>query len=142
MSPVALVGEKLAQQAIATSVLAANVTTTATSSGTATALVTLGPAGFEGGTYLVYLWAPAITKGTTSISVELWLDGVFNQSILNAYVNATNPTPVTLVSRVAIGPGSHTVTLRGFVDAGTGTLVAGAGTTGVAPNAVAFILAA
>lgn len=139
MSPVAFVGEKLAGFAIAQTILTANATTTATTSGTATNLLALPRAGFEGGNYRVFLWAVAITKGTTNISVELWVDGVFNQSILPLSVNATNPAPILLRSVFTPSDGVHTVTWRAFVDAGTGTLVAGAGTTGVAPNAVASL---
>ena len=142
MSPIAFSGEKLANQAIAQTVLTANATTTATTSGTATNLCALPRAGFEGGNYRVFLWAVAITKGTTNVSVELWVDGAFGQSALPLSVNAVNPNPILLTNLVALNPGSHLLEYRGFVDAGTGTLVAGAGTTGVAPNAIGFVIPA
>ena len=142
MSPIALVGEKLAQQAIAQTVLSASATTTATTSGTATNLLALPRANFEGGNYKVFLWAIAITKGTTTVSVELWVDTAFGQAVLPLYANATNPNPILLCSQVALNPGNHLLEYRGFVDAGTGTVVAGAGTTGVAPNAIGFVIPA
>lgn len=137
--PINVQSSELGGVSIATVAITANVTTTATSSGTATALATVGPVGLYGVPYVAELWAVAITKGTTTISVELWVDGVFNQSILPLSVNATNPAPILLRSVFTPTDGSHTVTWRAFVDAGTGTLVAGAGTTGVAPNAVASL---
>lgn len=142
MSPVALVGEKLAQQAIAQTVLTANATTTATSSAASTALLSLPRANFEGGSYRFFLFAAAITKGTTNVSVELFVDTVFNQSLLALDTNATNPNPRVLTGIVQLAPGSHVVAFNGFVDAGTGTLVAGTGATGQAPNAIGFIIPA
>lgn len=140
--PISVQAGELGGVSIATAVITSNQTTTATSSGTATALATIGPVGCYGVTYIAELWAVAITKGTTNISVELWLDGAFNQSILPLSVNATNPNPILLRSQINLTDGAHTLTWRAFVDAGTGTLVAGAGTTGVAPNAVARLMVA
>lgn len=137
--PITVQSVELGGVSIATVSIAAPVTTVATTSGTATALATVGPVGLYGVPYVAELWAVAITKGTTSISVELWVDGVFNQSILPLYLNATNPNPILLRSVFTPADGAHTVTWRAFVDAGTGTLVAGAGTTGVAPAAVASL---
>ena len=142
MSPVALVGEKLAGQAIASTVLTANVTTTAASSGTATNLLALPRAGFEGGTYRGFLCAQAITKGTTSINVELWVDSAFNQTVVNASVATGTGNPFFWVGIVALNPGSHLLEFKGFVDAGTGTLVAGTGATGAASNAIGFVIPA
>jgi hypothetical protein len=140
--PITVQNNELGSLAIATQVITSNQTTTATTSGTATALATIGPVGVYGLNYIAELWAVAITKGTTNISVELWLDGAFNQSILPLSVNATNPAPILLRSQIALTDGVHTLTWRAFVDAGTGTLVAGAGTTGVAPNATARLIVA
>ena len=142
MSPVALVGEKLAQQAIARTVLTANVTTTATTSGTATNLLALPRAGFEGGNYLVFLFAGGITRGTTNVSVELWVDTVFGQSVISLSTATGVGNPVFTCSLVSLTPGSHLLEYRGFVDAGTGTLVAGTGATGTNPNAIGFVIPA
>lgn len=142
MSPVALVGEKLAGQAIAQTVLTANVTTTATSSGTATNLLALPRVGFEGGSYRVFLYAHAITKGTTSVTVELWVDSAFGQTVVAASTATGVGNPFFWVGIVSLAPGSHLLEFKGFVDAGTGTLVAGTGATGQPANALGFVIPA
>lgn len=128
-------GQSLGNINVANVAITANVTTTATSSGTATVLMTLGPVNFQDGPYVFELQSPGVTKGTTSVTLELWIDGVFNQSITAAYVNATAITPFYWKGVATPGAGVHTVTVRGFVDAGTGTLTAGTGATGAQPNA-------
>lgn len=134
-SGIALAGERLTNFAVARATVSANQTTVATSSGTATALMTVGPAAFLGGNYAVELFCIGLTKGTTNLDVELWVDGVFNQS-MTGHLTANTATPTLLHCIVALTPGVHTLTLRGFVDAGTGTLLAGTGATGQNPNAV------
>lgn len=131
-----LSGQAVQGFATAAQTISVSATTTATTSGTATVLMTAGPADFAGGVYDVALFAPSIVKGTTSITLELWLDGVFNQTIVAASVNAVATVPFSWAGRIAIVQGVHTLTVRGFVDAGTGTLTAGVGTTGLAGNAV------
>ncbi len=142
MTPVALVGERLAGQAIAQTVLTASVTTTAASSATATNLLALPRAGFEGGSYRCFLYAHAITKGTTSVSVELWVDTLFGQTVVAASTAAGVGNPFFWVGLVSLTPGNHLLEYRGFVDAGTGTLVAGTGATGQPSNAVGFVIPA
>lgn len=135
-SGIALAGERVSGLAVARGTVSTNQTTTATTSGTATVLMTAGPAAFLGGTYAVELQSPGVTKGTTSVSLELWVDGAFNQSIVATYVNATAITPFFWRGVISLNPGVHTITVRGFVDAGTGTLTAGTGATTAQPNAV------
>lgn len=130
-----LSGQAIQGFATAFASAAANVTTTATSSAMATVLLTAGPADFAGGVYDVILQSPGVTKGTTNVSLELWVDGVFNQTIVALSVNATAITPFYWSGRVSLVAGIHTITVRGFVDAGTGTLTAGTGATGAQPNA-------
>jgi hypothetical protein len=142
VSPVALVGEKLAGQAIAQAVLTASATTTATSSGTATNLLALPRAGFEGGTYRWFIFAHALTRGTTNVSLELWVDSVFGQSVTALSTATGIGNPYFASGLVALAPGSHLLEFRGFVDAGTGTLVAGTGATGQPSNAVGFVIPA
>lgn len=131
-----LSGQAVQGFATAAQTIAASATTTATTSGTATVLMTAGPADFAGGVYDVTLFAPSVTKGTTNVSLELWLDGVFNQSIIALSTNASAVVPFSWTGRITLVQGIHTLTVRGFVDAGTGTLAAGTGATGLAPNAV------
>lgn len=134
-----LSGQAIQGNATATGTITANVTTTATTSGTATVLMTAGPNDFAGGVYDVLLQATALTKGTTNVSLELWVDGVFNQSIIALSVNAVATGNLNWSGRVSLVAGIHTLTVRGFVDAGTGTLVAGTGATGANPNAVLIV---
>jgi hypothetical protein len=137
--PIQLSGQAIQGYATASVAISANVTTTATTSGTATALLTFPAVDCAGGNYDVTVFSPGVTKGTTSISLELWVDGVFNQSITALYVNAVAITPYYWAGRVALVQGVHTLTVRGFVDAGTGTLTAGTGATGAQPNAVGIL---
>lgn len=137
--PVQLSGQAIQGFATAFGSAAANQTTTATTSGTSTVLMTAGPADFAGGIYDAILSCAAVTKGTTNVSLELWLDGVFNQSIVALSTNASAINPFYWQGRLTIVAGVHTVTVRGFVDAGTGTLVAGTGATGANPNAVFIV---
>lgn len=136
---VQLTGQAIAGFATATGVISTSATTTATTSGTSTVLLTAGPAEFTGGSYDAILSCAAVTKGTTNVSLELWLDGVFNQSIVALSTNASAINPFYWSGRLSITAGVHTVTVRGFVDAGTGTLVAGTGATGLNPNAVLIV---
>jgi hypothetical protein len=132
-------GEQVANLAVTSVALTASATTTATSSATATALMTFPNAFFEGGDYLVWLDAPFITKGTTNINIEIWVDGVFSSSLTGVVTVSTVVPGGVYTGKITVGAGNHVVTLRGFVDAGTGTLGAGTGATGVTPNAFGWI---
>lgn len=133
--PIQLSGQAIQGFATAFGSITTNATTTATTSGTATVLLTAGPNDFAGGSYDVILQSPGVTKGTTSVTLELWVDGVFNQAIVSSFVNATAISPFYWSGRISVTSGIHTVTVRGFVDAGTGTLTAGTGATTAQPNA-------
>lgn len=130
-----LSGQAIQGYATAFGSISTNATTTATTSGTATVLLTAGPSDCAGGSYDVTLFSPGVTKGTTSVTLELWVDGVFNQAICSSFVNATAISPFYWTGRVSLVAGIHTITVRGFVDAGTGTLTAGTGVTTAQPNA-------
>src|SRR6266699_225930 len=88
--PMRLTGREIANLAVTSASITVSTTTTATSSATATALMTLPNAFYEGGDYLVWLDAPFITKGTTNINIEVWVDGVFA-------VSMTGPMTVSTV---------------------------------------------
>jgi hypothetical protein len=132
-------GEQVANLAVTSVTITASTTTTATSSATATALLTFPNAFFEGGDYLVWLDAPFITRGTTNIDIEIWVDGVFSVS-LTGHMAASTVVPGGIITgKVTLSAGNHVITLRGFVDAGTGTLGAGTGATGQTPPAFGWI---
>lgn len=134
-----LTGREIANLAVTSAQVTSNQTTTATSSATATALMTLPNAFYEGGTYLVWLDAPGITKGTTNINIEIWVDGVFSSSLTGVVTVSTVVPGQVITGQVTLSAGNHVITLRGFVDAGTGTLVAGAGGTGQTPPAFCWV---
>ena len=134
-----LSGQAVFGNATATGTITANATTTATSSAASTVMMTAGPADFAGGNYDVLLSCTAVTKGTTNVSLELWVDGVFNQSILALSTNASALGSFQWAGRVSLVSGLHTLTVRGFVDAGTGTIVCGTGATGANPNALLIV---
>lgn len=131
--------QRMAPGPLASAAIAAPVNFTATSSGTGNVVMTLGPVELEGGVYIVELFAPSVTKGTTNADLELFVDGVFNQAI-SGHLTANVAIPGFLWrGLVSLTPGVHTLTVRGFVDAGTGTLGAGSGATGQSPNAVILL---
>ena len=115
------------------------VVTVAVSSAASTVMMTAGPAEFVGGTYDVFFSCAAVVKGTTCVSLELWLDGVFNQTVIALSTNAVLFGGFYWLGRLSINAGVHTLTVRGFVDAGTGTIKAGTGATGLNPNAVLVV---
>jgi hypothetical protein len=139
VSPIRLTGASIDTLAISRVAVAAPVNVTATSSATPGTVATIPAFSCEGGTYLVLVYAPFLTIGTTNLDVELWVDGAFQQS-LSGHMAASIPRPgTTFGAPVALGNGNHALLVRAFVDAGTGVFGAGAGTTGVAPNAWAAV---
>ncbi len=111
---------------------------TATSSATGNSCMTLGPFDVPGGTYLFELFVPYITKGTTNIDVELF-EGATLLTTLTGHLAASVVSPGTYVVKLSLAKGSHTLTVKAFVDGGTGKFGANAGTTGNAPNALATL---
>jgi hypothetical protein len=137
-----MTGAQIDGLAITRAVIVAPVNIVGTSSAAPTTAITVAGGFFEGGTYNVEVYAPFLTVGTTNLDIELWIDGVFSQS-LSGHMAASIPRPgVSFNAYVALGNGSHSFLIRGFVDAGTGVFGAGAGTTGVAPNAYCAVFPA
>src|SRR5438105_716216 len=132
MSSVALVGDRVQGQDIATATGVAETSITATTS--AGADVALTAAGlFSGGVYNVFFFTPYLTKGTTNLDVELFVDGVFNQTISGHLAASVAIPGFYWLGRVTLAPGAHSLTVRGFVDAGTGKIGANNGATGNSP---------
>jgi hypothetical protein len=121
---------------VASAAIAASVNLTGTSSGTATTAISTGPFSIEnGGQYLVTVFTPSLTRGTTNLDLELW-DGATLLTTLMSHATAAVPLiPVTMRALVTLAPGNHNLTVKGFVDAGTGVFGAGSGATGQPPNA-------
>ncbi len=137
--PIKLTGNQIDSLAITRAVIATPVSVVGTSSAAPTTCITIPNAFYEGGTYNVEVYAPFLTVGTTNLDIELWVDGVFSASLSGHMAASINRPGVSFNSYVALVNGNHALLVRGFVDAGTGTFGAGAGTTGVAPNAFAAV---
>jgi hypothetical protein len=134
--PVRLRGIDIDTFNVASASISASVNITGTSSGTATTVLSTGVFSVENpGTFLVTVFTPSLTRGTTNLDLELW-DGATLLTTLMAHATAAVPLiPVTLRALVALAFGNHNLAVKGFVDAGTGVFGAGAGTTGNPPNA-------
>ncbi len=121
---------------VASAAIAANVNITGTSSAAATTVLSTGVFTVDNpGTFLVTVFTPVLTRGTTNLDLELW-DGATLLTTLMPHATAAVPIlPVTMRVLVTLAAGGHNLAVKGFVDAGTGVFGAGAGTTGNPPNA-------
>ena len=117
--------------------IAADVSVTATTSATGNTCITTGAFSIVNeGTYLVEVYVPYLTIGTTAIDVELW-DGATFLTSLTGHMTATVPRPgATMQTFQTLTAGGHNLAVKAFVDAATGHFGAGSGATGNAPNAV------
>jgi hypothetical protein len=121
---------------VASATISASVNLAGTSSATATTAISTGAFTVDNpGTFLVTVFTPSLTRGTTNLDLELW-DGAILLTTLMAHATAAVPViPVTMRALVTLAAGGHNLAVKGFVDAGTGVFGAGAGTTGNPPNA-------
>ena len=134
-----MTGVQIDTLAIVRATLTAPVNITGASSAAPTTAITVPSADYPGGQYEVRVYAPFLTVGTTNLDIELWVDGAFSSS-MSGHMAASIARPgTTFTTLVTLTPGGHSFLVRGFVDAGTGVFGAGAGTTGVAPNAFAAV---
>ena len=135
-------GVDLDTMSLARTAISASVTLSATSSATGNVAITLGPFTCENpGTYRVHVYTPSLVKGTTNVDLELW-EGTPGTGTLITTLSghlAASATPFVSDVFVNLAAGSHTLKVAGFVDAGSGTFTAGAGTTGNPPNAYAVV---
>jgi hypothetical protein len=134
-----LTGSQIDTLAIARVAIATEVNVVGTSSASPTTCLTIPNALYEGGDYLVQVYAPYLTIGTTFLDIELWVDGAFSKSLSGHMAASINRPGATFQSYVALGNGNHPLLVRGFVDAGTGKFGANNGATGNAPNAFAAV---
>lgn len=120
--------------------ITAAVNTTATSSGTATTLISTGPFTLDGPqTVLVEVFCASITKGTTNIDIELWDGSTFVQALTGHLAASVTLPGCQLTAVVSLAAGGHNLAAKGFVDAGTGTLGAGTGATGQSPPSTILV---
>jgi hypothetical protein len=121
---------------VAQASIAAGVNITATSSATADTVLTTGVFNVDNpGTFLVTVFSPQLTRGTTNLDLELRDGTTFLTTLSGHYAAAVPFVPMTYRALVTLAAGTHTLNVKGFVDAGTGVFGAGAGTTGNLPNA-------
>ena len=138
--PVRLTGDSIGQLAIVTKSITAEVSVTATTSATGNTCLAFGSQYYQGGTYLVVVYTPYITKGTTNIDIELY-DGTTFLTALSGHLTASTVHPGgDMLAFVALTGGNHTLKVTAFVDGGTGKFGAGDGATGDNPPAVGFVL--
>lgn len=140
--PVRMRGVDLDTMSLARTAITSNVSLSATTSATGNVAVTLGPFTVENaGTYRVHVYTPSLVKGTTNVDLELWEGTPGTGTLLTTLAGhlVANATPFVSDVFVNLVAGSHTLKVAGFVDAGTGTFSAGAGTTGAFPNAYAVV---
>jgi hypothetical protein len=120
--------------------ITASVNVVATSSATGTTLLTTGVFTVENpGNFYVEVFTPQLTRGTTNLDIELFegasaAAGTFITSLIHVTA-ALGIGSQNFMVRTALAAGGHTLTVTGFVDAGTGVFGAGAGTTGTQPPA-------
>lgn len=137
---VRITGASIAQLAIATKSATAEVSVTATTSATGNTCLDFGNAWYEGGVYLVNIYTPYLTIGSTNIDVELY-DGATFLSALSGHLTASTVHPGGVIGAfVTLGTGNHDLKVTAFVDAGTGKFGAGDGATTHNANAVGYIL--
>ena len=133
-------GIDLDTMSLAEASITASVNIVATSSATGTTALTTGVFSVENpGNFYVEVFTPQLTRGTTNLDIELFdgasaAAGTFLSSLIHVTAALGIGTQF-LVTRVALAAGNHTMTVTGFVDAGTGVFGAGTGATGNQPPA-------
>jgi hypothetical protein len=115
--------------------ITANLNIVGTSSAAATSVFPGTSVAYSATPVLISFFCISVNKGTTNITIGVWVDGTFLRSIYFATANA--PVPVFFTTRYTPTSGAHTITIKSYVDAGTGVVIAGTGTGG--NNAQAYM---
>lgn len=127
---------------LAATTASTNTTLNATTSATGNVALTLGPFNVEnGGVFYVDVYTPSLVKGTTNVDLELWEGTPGTGTLLTTLSGhlAASAIPFLSTVRVALAPGTHTLKVAGFVDAGAGTFTGGTGATAAFPNSYARV---
>jgi hypothetical protein len=140
--PVYESGLNIANFDVAYASITSPVSITATSSATGNTCIAFTASIANEGDYYVMVYTPALTKGTTNIDVELYDGATFLQSLSGHLTASTVHPGGFLTAKVHLSQASHSLKVTAFVDGGTGTFGAGAGTTGADPPAYARCFAA
>lgn len=105
-----------------------NVSVTATVEASANTIVSGNSITYDGATeVMIEFVAATVIPGTTSTWLYLFEDGVS----IGQWCRVDKAVPVHLMRRRTPSAGAHIYSVRAVVDAGTGTVVAGAGGAGV-----------
>lgn len=119
--------------------ITSEVSVTATSSATGNTCISATFSPENPGTFLVEVFVPYLTIGTTNLDVELF-DGSTFLASLTGHMAASIPRPgAQLYAIQTFSAASHTLKVTAFVDAGTGKFGANNGATGNAPNATLLV---
>lgn len=109
----------------------ADVSITATTEATANTVVTAGAFTADGSSaYVVEFFAPGVGTGTNVTKLWLYQDGASIGQLGVSLILSGSATPVMVGRRLVPASGSRTYSIRASVDAGTGTVYAGAGGNG------------
>lgn len=109
------------------------VSVTGTTEATATTVVTASSVVFDGlHVALIEFWCPAAARGTNWIQFALYDGSSSIGGVLEplGYTGSATLPPVPLKRRLTPAAATKTYSIRAFVDAGTGSVKAGAGGTG------------
>lgn len=104
----------------------AGVSITATTS-TGTACITGNAVNYDGGEVDITVYSPYLKRGNTVTIVGLYMDGSL---VTRMGYTASLETPSTMRMRYTPSAGSHTFSVRAWVDGGTGTFGGGDGSSG------------
>src|SRR5258707_7573995 len=125
-------GVDLDTMTVASAAIATEASITATTSATGNTCITTGAFSVEnGGNFVVEVFTPYLTKGTTNLDIELFdgasaAAGTFVQTLTGHMIaSSILGAGITLVALVNLTTGAHNMTVTGFVDAGTGKFRAG-----------------
>ena len=137
-------GQHIANLSLASASLTSEVSVTGTSSAGGTTCLALPTFACDGGQYVLNWYTPYLTIGSTNLDIELFsgtsASGTFITT-LSGHMAASQARPGQVAAAVlTLGTGNHTLTITGFVDAGTGKFGANNGATGNAPNAWAYVV--
>lgn len=140
--PIQIYGNEISGLYLVRNTISTEASITATTSATGNTCISTGVFTVNNaGTYIVEVFTPYLTKGTTNLDIELFSGsssgGTFITS-LSGHMTASVGlgSGITFLAATTLAAGSNQLTVTGFVDAGTGKFGANNGATGNAPNAM------
>lgn len=132
-------GQHIANLAVGSANISAEVSVTASTSATGNTCMTIGPFAVDGGQFKLEVYAPYLTIGSTNLSLEVYEGSTFISTLSGLMAASVARPGVTLTTVLTLSQGNHTLKVTAFVDAGTGKFGADTGATTKAPNAWALV---